>query len=238
MSKNNRIYLFVNVFFLLLLAIFFYSYLFRYTLNIPIVDDVEAFNSFLSEFKSNGFWAEFLNFFKPSGDHVILIARILVYFNFLLFRTLDYKNLLLLSNISLFGSVYVFFLIFRKNNLNFKYFTTITILFFNLQSWFSSSFFLLTTFQFPVFYFFLLVNIYLSLVKQSWNFFFLILLINIILTFSHSHGFLVWISMLPIMFFYFSRKRFFVYLLFSWSFIFCYFIFIYQSKQLELPFFF
>lgn len=215
--KNKGILLY-NVVILLITASIFFYFVFQYADDFPVFDDIEAFCYFLNRSLSSSFFEVIKMLFEPSGDHNIFLGRLFALIYYKLFGVLNFRELLILGNLSLAILVLVYAFIFRKFKLSFLFFPIITILCFNIQSHSHTSFFFITLIQFPLFFLAYLSTCLIDLKNRILQVVLFIILATI-LSFSHSSGFVIWISLALILFLRGYRKEFFFFSILALLFI-------------------
>lgn len=186
---NHSLLLLISI----LLSFYFFTIIGQYTLNSPIFDDVEAFCGFLINYKNHGIAHTIRHLFLPSGDHIIFSGRFFSLIYYSIFGNLNFKNLILFSNLSILGIVFIFYQFFKKLHLKIYLFYPVLFVLINVPTWFNASFFLIETFQFPVFFLSIFLN-FILLRNPKNTFFCGSILLTFLLTFSHSNGIFVWFS--------------------------------------------
>ncbi|MEY4538883.1 MAG: hypothetical protein RLZZ306_640, partial [Bacteroidota bacterium] len=92
------------------LPIFFFSLmLFTYAVNVPWMDDTDAFPDFLGRFLEAKTWDEKAwLMFKPNNEHRIIYAKLVNLLHYGITGTLNMRTLTILSNITLLGMLWIF----------------------------------------------------------------------------------------------------------------------------------
>lgn len=120
----------IPLFALVPIGIFWYS-LFKYSLNIPIGDDYRAILLFLIKFlECSEIIDKIVLMFSQHNEHRIFFTRSIVLGYYYLFNSINFKNLILVGNFSLFGIIFVLFKSFKQNKDKFIYFTVVIFLLF------------------------------------------------------------------------------------------------------------
>jgi hypothetical protein len=119
---------------ILFLPIIFYSYIqFRFSANIPILDDYDAVLNFLNNFLESDNLADKLRLiFSQHNEHRIVFTRIVVLAQYYIFGQVNFAMLAFLGNLGWYFTIPIFFLLFKKLNLSLFYFLPVPYLAFQL----------------------------------------------------------------------------------------------------------
>ena len=86
-----------------------------YAINIPKWDD-HAFKAFIVEYAHASTWKEkILALFKQHNEHRVVLTRIIVWLDYSIFGTLNYRHLMLAGNLLLVGVIPLWYVILKKN---------------------------------------------------------------------------------------------------------------------------
>jgi hypothetical protein len=146
----------------IILPIFFFLLmLFTYAVNVPWMDDTDAFPDFLGRFLEAKNWDErgWL-LFKPNNEHRIVYAKLMNLLHYALTGTLNMRTLTILSNITLFGMLWIFWRVIKEQKLAAYYFLPVPFLLLHPQ-YYLTSLWTITGFQYQPVVFFGLLGVYL-----------------------------------------------------------------------------
>ncbi len=171
--------------------IFFYVVSWQHSSNIPWLDDIENIPFFLNQYLSSpSLYGRLESFLRPNNEHRVVSARLIVFFYYLLTSEIDYRVLLFIGNLTVFG---IFLLLARfhyKNKGQVGFLAPVAFLIFNL-SFHSMTQMTIMSMQYQLVIFEVFLAFYL-LVKPQKIFFFGACLVAILATFSMGNGMMVW----------------------------------------------
>lgn len=127
-----------NIFWVLLacVPILLFFFIFKeYAVNIPFLDDFTFFNFIPALYGDSHFWLKARFFFDQHNEHRILLDRIIVLAIYCVKGHLDYQLMMLVGNFFLLGILAVYYKVFSKTKLSFKFFVPLTFLIFHSQLW-------------------------------------------------------------------------------------------------------
>ncbi len=107
----------------------------EYSVNVPFIDDFTFFNFIPSLYGDSDFWLKVRLFFDQHNEHRILLDRIIALAIYFVKGNVDYQVMMLIGNFFLLGILVVYYKVFSKTKLSFKFFIPITFLIFNNQLW-------------------------------------------------------------------------------------------------------
>ncbi len=178
---------------LLIPGLIFFLLVKAFIVNAPVYDDVEAFNDFILKLIESGNPASALPlFFDNSSDHIVFFGRIVCALYFWVTSRINFSDLILIGNLSHIGLFWVMYkksLLSRENTI---FFLPVSLLLFNIQNWYYSSFWAITVYQFPVVLFLVCLTLYFLSASGKYTFPLAVILGGIV-TFSHGNGFSVWL---------------------------------------------
>jgi len=176
----------------IILPIFFFILmLFTYAVNVPWMDDTDAFPDFLGRFLE----AKDLNerawlLFKPNNEHRIVYAKLMNLLHYALTGTLNMRTLTMMSNITLFGILWLFWRVVKEQKIAPMYFLPVPFLLLQPQ-YYLTSLWTITGFQYQPVIFFGLLGVYL-LSRNTLLTFFGAVLAVFFDSFTMSNGLFYW----------------------------------------------
>jgi len=190
MLKNKNILIQVGI----ILPIFFFTLmLFTYSVNVPWFDDVDAFPDFLGRFleaKDNNerIWLVF----KPNNEHRIVYSKLVTLLHFYISGTLNIRTLIILSNITLLGTLLIFWQVIKAQKLPMLCFLPIPLLLLQPQYYLTSTW-VISGFQNQPVIFFGLLGIY-CLSKNTVGAFWAGVFVIFFNSFTMSSGLFYWVA--------------------------------------------
>ena len=144
--------------------------LFTYAVNVPWMDDTDAFPDFLGRFlEAKNFDERVWLMFKPNNEHRIVYAKLMNLLHYALTGTLNMRTLTILSNITLFGMLWIFWRVIKEQKLSAYYFVPVPLLLLHPQ-YYLTSIWTITGFQYQPVIFFGLLGVYLLSKNTLWTF--------------------------------------------------------------------
>lgn len=144
--------------------------LFIYAVNVPWMDDTDAFPDFLGRFlEAKNFDEKIWLMFKPNNEHRIVYAKLMNLLHYALTGTLNMRTLTIVSNITLFGMLWIFWRVIKEQKLPFYYFLPVPLLLLHPQ-YYLTSIWTITGFQYQPVVFFGLLGVYLLSKNTLWTF--------------------------------------------------------------------
>jgi hypothetical protein len=135
--------------------------LFTYAVNVPWMDDTEAFPDFLGRFlELKNFDERLWLMFKPNNEHRIIYAKLMNLLHYALTGTLNMRTLTIVSNITLLGILWIFWRVIKEQKLPAYYFLPVPFLLLHPQ-YYLTSLWTITGFQYQPVIFFGLLGVYL-----------------------------------------------------------------------------
>ena len=155
----------------IILPIFFFILmLLTYTVNVPWMDDTDAFPDFLGRFlEAKDFNERIWLLFKPNNEHRIVYAKLMNLLHYALAGTLNMRTLTLISNITLFGMLWIFWRVIKEQKLPAYYFLPVPLLLLQPQ-YYLTSIWTITGFQYQPVIFFGLLGVFLLSKNTLWTF--------------------------------------------------------------------
>ena len=165
--------------------------LFTYAVNVPWMDDTDAFPDFLGRFlEAKNFDERVWLLFKPNNEHRIVYAKLMNLLHYALTGTLNMRTLTIISNITLFGMLWIFWRVIKEQKLSTFYFLPIPFLLLHPQ-YYLTSLWTITGFQYQPVIFFGLLGVYLLSKNTLWTFFGAVLAVFFD-SFTMSNGLFYW----------------------------------------------
>ncbi len=176
----------------IILPIFFFLLmLFTYAVNVPWMDDTDAFPDFLGRFlEAKNFDKRVWLLFKPNNEHRIVYAKLMNLLHYALTGTLNMQTLTIISNITLFGMLWIFWRVIKEQKLSTLYFLPVPFLLLHPQ-YYLTSLWTITGFQYQPVVFFGLLGVYLLSKNTLWTFFGAVLAVFFD-SFTMSNGLFYW----------------------------------------------
>jgi hypothetical protein len=144
--------------------------LFTYAVNVPWMDDTDAFPDFLGRFlEAKNFDERVWLMFKPNNEHRIVYAKLMNLLHYALTGTLNMRTLTIVSNITLFGMLWIFWRVIKEQKLSAYYFLPVPLLLLHPQ-YYLTSIWTITGFQYQPVVFFGLLGVYLLSKNTLWTF--------------------------------------------------------------------
>lgn len=144
--------------------------LFAYAVNVPWMDDTDAFPDFLGRFlEAKNFDERVWLMFKPNNEHRIVYAKLMNLLHYALTGTLNMRTLTIISNITLFGMLWIFWRVIKEQKLPAYYFLPVPLLLLHPQ-YYLTSIWTITGFQYQPVVFFGLLGVYLLSKNTLWTF--------------------------------------------------------------------
>jgi hypothetical protein len=144
--------------------------LFTYAVNVPWMDDSDAFPDFLGRFlEAKDFNERIWLLFKPNNEHRIVYAKLMNLLHYALTGTLNMRTLTIISNITLFGMLWIFWRVIKEQKLPAYYFLPVPLLLLHPQ-YYLTSIWTITGFQYQPVIFFGLLGVYLLSKNTFWTF--------------------------------------------------------------------
>lgn len=144
--------------------------LFTYAVNVPWMDDIDVFPDFLGRFlEAKNFDERVWLLFKPNNEHRVVYAKLMNLLHYVLTSTLDMKTLTILSNVTLFGILWIFWRVIKEQKLPTYYFLPVPLLLLHPQ-YYLTSIWTITGFQYQPVIFFGLLGVYLLSKNTFWTF--------------------------------------------------------------------
>jgi hypothetical protein len=144
--------------------------LFTYAVNVPWMDDTDAFPDFLGRFlEAKNFDERVWLMFKPNNEHRIVYAKLMNLLHYALTGTLNMRTLTIVSNITLFGMLWIFWRVIKEQKLPTYYFLPVPLLLLHPQ-YYLTSIWTITGFQYQPVVFFGLLGVYLLSKNTLWTF--------------------------------------------------------------------
>ncbi len=167
MLKNIKIVTQIGI---ILPIFFFILMLFTYAVNVPWMDDTDAFPDFLGRFlEAKNFDERVWLLFKPNNEHRIVYAKLMNLLHYALTGTLNMRTLTIVSNITLFGMLWIFWRVIKEQKLPVYYFLPVPLLLLHPQ-YYLTSIWTITGFQYQPVVFFGLLGVYLLSKNTLWTF--------------------------------------------------------------------
>ena len=111
-------------------AILYFAYINRFSFNFPVQDDV----SLIEFIHAKGSGSDlFYQLFRVDNDHAIVIPRIATWVNQLIHGSVNFKQLIMWSAVTLTGCFYLVFTQFQKLKIAFPYFIPVGFILFQPQ---------------------------------------------------------------------------------------------------------
>ena len=144
--------------------------LITYAVNVPWMDDTDAFPDFLGRFlEAKNFDERAWLMFKPNNEHRIVYAKLMNLLHYALTGTLNMRTLTIISNITLFGMLWIFWRVIKEQKLPAYYFLPVPLLLLHPQ-YYLTSIWTITGFQYQPVVFFGLLGVYLLSKNTLWTF--------------------------------------------------------------------
>ena len=144
--------------------------LITYAVNVPWMDDTDAFPDFLGRFlEAKNFDERAWLMFKPNNEHRIVYAKLMNLLHYALTGTLNMRTLTIISNITLFGMLWIFWRVIKEQKLPAYYFLPVPLLLLHPQ-YYLTSLWTITGFQYQPVVFFGLLGVYLLSKNTLWTF--------------------------------------------------------------------
>ena len=144
--------------------------LFTYAVNVPWMDDTDAFPDFLGRFlEAKNFDERVWLMFKPNNEHRIVYAKLMNLLHYALTGTLNMRTLTIIANITLFGMLWIFWRVIKEQKLPAYYFLPVPLLLLHPQ-YYLTSIWTITGFQYQPVVFFGLLGVYLLSKNTLWTF--------------------------------------------------------------------
>ena len=177
----------------IILPIFFFLLmLFTYAVNVPWMDDTDAFPDFLGRFlEAKNFDERVWLLFKPNNEHRIVYAKLMNLLHYGITGTLNMRTLTIISNITLFGMLWIFWRVIKEQKLSTLYFLPVPFLLLHPQ-YYLTSLWTITGFQYQPVVFFGLLGVYLLSKNTLWTFFGAVLAVFFD-SFTMSNGLFYWL---------------------------------------------
>ena len=177
----------------IILPIFFFLLmLFTYAVNVPWMDDTDAFPDFLGRFlEAKNFDERVWLLFKPNNEHRIVYAKLINLLHYAITGTLNMRTLTIISNITLFGMLWIFWRVIKEQKLSTLYFLPVPFLLLHPQ-YYLTSLWTITGFQYQPVVFFGLLGVYLLSKNTLWTFFGAVLAVFFD-SFTMSNGLFYWL---------------------------------------------
>lgn len=166
--------------------------LFTYAVNVPWMDDADAFPDFLGRFlEAKNFGERVSLLFKPNNEHRIVYAKLMNLLHYSLTGTLNMRTLTIISNITLFAILWIFWRVIKEQKLPAYYFLPVPLLLLHPQ-YYLTSIWTITGFQYQPVIFFGLLGVYLLSKNTIWTFYGAIFAVFFD-SFTMSNGLFYWI---------------------------------------------
>ncbi len=134
------------------------------------MDDTDAFPDFLGRFlEAENFDERVWLMFKPNNEHRIIYAKLMNLLHYALTGTLNMRTLTIVSNITLFGMLWIFWRVIKEQKLPVYYFIPVPLLLLHPQ-YYLTSIWTITGFQYQPVVFFGLLGVYLLSKNTVWTF--------------------------------------------------------------------
>jgi hypothetical protein len=144
--------------------------LFTYAVNVPWMDDTDAFPDFLGRFlEAKNFDERVWLMFKPNNEHRIVYAKLVNLLHYAITGTLNMRTLTIISNITLFGMLWIFWRVIKEQKLPIYYFLPVPLLLLHPQ-YYLTSIWTITGFQYQPVVFFGLLGVYFLSKNTLWTF--------------------------------------------------------------------
>lgn len=194
-------------------------------MNIPKWDD-HALKAFIVEFENaNGIILKVQTFFKQHNEHRIAFDRFFTLIVYWINGSIEYRWLMWIGNITLLGTLIIFFKIFQKQKLSIAYFVPLPFLLFQLQHW-ENTFWGMAALQNFGVVFFIFLLIYLISSEKRIHFY-LGIFVAFIATYTSGNG----ITIFPVcIFLLILQRRFRDVLIFSSVSVILIFLYFYEYK--------
>ena len=167
--------------------------LITYSVNVPWMDDIDAFPDFLGKFlAAKDFNERAWLVFKPNNEHRIVYAKLVTLLHFFLTGTLNIRTLIVLSNITLLGTLLIFWQVLKAQKLPILYFLPVPLLLLQPQYYLTSTW-AITGFQNQPVVFFGLLGIY-CLSKNTFATFWIGVFAIFFNSFTMSSGLFYWVA--------------------------------------------
>ena len=99
-----------------------FAYFFRFAVDSPWFDDVEAIPAFVLDFFRANTWSQKIDLLlKPNNEHRILFTKLMSLLSVGLLGKLNFVFLMLLGNLCVLGIFWLFYKNFKPNNLSLLY---------------------------------------------------------------------------------------------------------------------
>ncbi|MES2518520.1 MAG: hypothetical protein V4585_10455 [Bacteroidota bacterium] len=165
--------------------------LFTYAVNVPWMDDTDAFPDFLGRFlEAKNFDERVWLLFKPNNEHRIVYAKLMNLLHYALTGALNMRTLTIVSNITLFGMLWIFWRVIKEQKIAPIYFLPVPLLLLQPQ-YYLTSIWTITGFQYQPVVFFGLLGVYL-LSRNTLLTFFGAVLAVFFDSFTMSNGLFYW----------------------------------------------
>ncbi|MFD1816092.1 hypothetical protein SAMN04515674_112125 [Pseudarcicella hirudinis] len=169
----------------------FIAFLITFSINVPWMDDMDAFPDFLGRFLKADNWDEkWWLLFKPNNEHRIVYAKLMNLWWYFVTGELNMKLIMIFGNITLLGILWLFWRVLKEQNIPLKYFLPIPLLLLHPQ-YYLISLWSITGHQYQPVIFFGLLGIFLLTRNTITTFIFAVLVI-IFDSFTMSNGLFFW----------------------------------------------
>lgn len=173
--------------------VLFFLYFWKFAVNAPWFDDVEAFPAFLIDFSKESSISQKLTLLlKPNNEHRILFAKLVTVVQYWFTGAIDYRWLMLIGNLSVVGIFLLIVRVFNRNQLSGWHLVPLSLLLFQ-PHYHLVSFWAITSLQHQPTAFLVLLSLY-CLVKKSWQYFMGSVVLILLATFSMSNGMFGWLA--------------------------------------------
>ena len=182
------------VFLMLCAVLFFVHYVWKYTINIPFLDDSLYYTKCLIDVeKSHSIADKFWIFMKQHTitEHRTPVSKFMAWLIYKFTGKFDYSILAHLGNLALFGMMFLFWRFFKKQAWNIIYFLPIPFLIFQMQTYENQFWTICNWTYYPIGLMQMVVLYLLSYQKK--NNLFYATLIAILVTFTFSNGMFVFL---------------------------------------------
>lgn len=223
MDTNNNIFKNTISAILVFVPIVVLLYIFnKYAINIPHWDD-HPLKSFVLKFDEiNSIKDKILLIFSQHNEHRIGLTRLFTLINFKLSGNIDFKFLIWVGLSFLFGILLIFYIIFKKYNLELKYFIPISFILIGVYPY-ENLFWAMASIQNIGVVFIAILCFYLVAVAENKTAFYILILLTFLGVFTSGNGVLIPIICSLILLLKRQFSYLFAYFLLSGIFVFFYF---------------
>lgn len=196
---NKAVYLLA-----ILPVVVFYWFVFKFSQNIPLVDDFDAIlDFFIKFFQSVSLKEKLVLLFSQHNEHRLVIDRIIALLVYYINNSLDFKILIIIGNLSLLGLAVIIFQCFKQKKDKFLYFLPVVFLLFQPQ-YTGSIYWAISALQNLLVLLFVSLTIYFIDDKRR-SFFVLAIVFAVLSAFTNGNGLFVFLIILGILMY---RRRF------------------------------